>query len=234
MASASLRGRLVGHKLQSRPLVRKPLEIKSVFHLFLLRLFWTTLLIESLGSFDVSKHGHSSVLVTVHSLNFFCPQWLTPHPQGNSVLFPQPLILNGPVDTGPEILNPDVSSSDCRALMWQVVYLLSSHVFPLGLDFTSSMEAAGSSFPLEASLALHLLERSKEHDGGRRVVFLGPWESLPVCRRLQSSLGSPARETKPNRSGIEDATAEATTSSRPQMARSHDWRRKPNSDRNKT
>lgn len=124
MASASLRGRLVGHKLQSRPLVRKPLEIKSVFHLFLLRLFWTTLLIESLGSFDVSKHGHSSVLVTVHSLNFFCPQWLTPHPQGNSVLFPQPLNLNGPVDTGPEILNPDVSSSDCRALMWQAVYSL--------------------------------------------------------------------------------------------------------------
>lgn len=75
--------------------------------------------------------------------------------------------------------------------------LFSSHVFPLGLDFTSSMEEAGSFSPLEASLALHLLERSKEHDGGRRVVFLRPWESLSSCRRLQYNLESPARQTKP-------------------------------------
>lgn len=49
MASASPRSRMGGHKLQSRPQVRKPIEIKSVFHFFLLRLFWTTLLIESWG-----------------------------------------------------------------------------------------------------------------------------------------------------------------------------------------
>lgn len=39
----------------------------------------------------------------------------------------------------------------------------------------------------------------QEQDGGRRVVFLGPWESLPLRRRPQYNLGSPARETKPTR-----------------------------------